>query len=267
MKSDDIFHALWIGKTLPAMAAGCLASFVRQGHSVHLYLYDALPRVPEGVELRDANKIVPRERIFLHHKNKSLSSFSDHFCYTLLHRLGGTWIDCDLYCLRPIPAEEEILLGYQSPDVINKSLLRLPKGSKITKDLLGIFEHRQSYLPWLQPATRRRAWLRHHFLRKPYYEVIPFATTGPVAVSWFLREAGLEGAAKPRDVFYPLSFDDAGRAAEADFSERDCITERSLTIHLWNEVLRLRKGPPEPGSLVARIEAEGEGGPPAVVVA
>lgn len=265
-KNDDIFHALWIGESLPAMAAGCLRSFIRLGHRVQMYIYDEVEGLPEGLEIKDANQVVPRERIFRHHRTNSLSSFSDHFCYTLLNTRGGTWIDCDLYCLRPIPPDEEILLGVQDAKTINKSLLRLPKGSQMTKDLLGIFEHRQSYLPWLLPSTRRRAWLRHHFLRKPYYAVIPFATTGPVAVSWFLRQAGLESVAKPRDVFYPLPFDEALRATEADFDVRQYITSNTWTIHLWNEVLRQRKEPPEPGSLIDRIEEEGRGGPPALVV-
>ncbi len=266
MKSDDIYHALWIGDSLPASAAGCLASFVRHGHRVQLYVYDELRGIPKGVEVLDANKVVSYDRIFRHPRTGSLATFANHFRYTLLHRQGGTWIDCDLYCLRPIPADEEILLGYESPDVINNALLRLPKGSQVTNDLLGIFEHRQSFLPWLLPSARRRAWFRHHFMRRPYYQVATFGTTGPGALTWIMRERGLAHLAKPPDVFYPFKYADAERAADADYDERSFIVPESMTFHLWNEVLRHRKGPPEPGSLMARIQDEGRGGLPAVVL-
>ncbi|MEQ8653148.1 MAG: hypothetical protein RIC87_11855 [Kiloniellales bacterium] len=267
MKSDGIYHALWVGDSIPALAAGCLASFVRLGHRVQLYTYDDLAGVPKGVEVLDAATILGRERIFRHHRTGTLSVFSDHFAYTLLYKFGGTWIDCDMYCVRPVPGDEEILYGREAPDRLNKSLFRLPKGSDIAHDLLGVFEHRQSHLPWLLPSTRRRAWLRHHLLRKPYYQIIPVATTGPAAFTYFLEQRGLDRLAKDTDVFCSLSFDDALRITQADYDESCFLTDNSLAVHLWNDVQRFKTSPPQPGSLFARIEEEGRGGPPAIDIA
>ncbi len=266
MKSEDIFYALWVGESLPPLAAGCLRSFVRHGHRVQLYVYDEMQGLPEGVEIKDASLILGRDRIFRHYRTKTLSVFSDHFAYSLLNRLGGTWIDCDMYCVRPIPSDEEYLFCRESEDRIAKGVFRLPKGSPITTDLLGVFEHRQSYLPWLLPGTRRRAWFRHHLLRRPYYEVIPVATTGPAAVTYFLERYGLTHLAKTVDSFLPLKFEDAARIAEAGFHESQFLTANSLTIHLWNDARKVGNAPPEPGSLMARIEEEGRGGAAAITL-
>ncbi len=237
---------------------------MRHGHSVVLYCYDAPAGVPAGVKLLDAARILPASRIVRHYRTKGLSVFADHFRYKLLHMQGGTWIDCDLYCLKPFDFPGETLFGRSAPDVINNALLRLPAGSPLAEDLVGIFEHKQAYLPWLLPSTRRRAWLRHHLYRKPYYAVIPIGNTGPAALTWFAEQHGLSEMAQEPEVFYPVRWEDAGRFAEADFDLASQLTSRCAAIHLWNDVLRHRKEPPEPGSLLARIEAEGRGGPPAL---
>ena len=131
---------------------------------------------------------------------------------------------------------------------------------------MGIFEHKQAYLPWLLPSTRRRAWFRRHLYRKPYFAVIPIGTTGPAALTWFAKHRGLADKAEPPEVFYPLRWEEAERFAEADFDAAASLGPRAAAIHLWNDVLRHRTAPAEAGSLLARIEEEGRGGPPALTL-
>jgi len=264
---DHTYHALWIGGRLPDFAAGCLASFRRHGHPVVLHTYEGVTNVPEGVAVSDAAKVLPAKHIFRHHRTRGFSAFADHFRFRQLEVLGGTWVDCDVYLLRPIADSSPVLYGLSEPTTISTAVLRLPSGSPLLHDLLGIFEHQPHKLPWMLPSTRRRAWLRHHLLRKPYFAVTPIGSTGPNALSYLARQHGLADQARPLRTFCPLPWEEAARMTESAFDIRAFLDESSLGVHLWNDVLRHRREPPEPGSFLARIEAEGRGGPPALSLA
>ena len=49
-----VIHMFWHGAPLSRVERLCLASFVANGHPVHLYVYDEPAGVPAGVRLRDA---------------------------------------------------------------------------------------------------------------------------------------------------------------------------------------------------------------------
>src|SRR5262245_15998828 len=90
-----IVNALWIGQLSP-LERLCLSSFFAQGHSVHLYTYDAIEKVPQGVTLRDAATVLPSSQVFRNRLGKgkgSLAAFSDLFRYKLLLDEGGWWVD------------------------------------------------------------------------------------------------------------------------------------------------------------------------------
>ena len=57
-----IIHALWIGDTLGKLSAACLSSFVQQGHRVCLHAYTPISDVPSGIDICDANLIIPKEK-------------------------------------------------------------------------------------------------------------------------------------------------------------------------------------------------------------
>ena len=85
---SPIINVLWIGQLSP-LEQLCLKSFVAQGHSVHLYTYDRIDNVPQGVTLQDAAEILPPSNIFRNQLGKgkgSLAAFSDLFRYKLLVR-------------------------------------------------------------------------------------------------------------------------------------------------------------------------------------
>ena len=55
---SNIIQSLWIGKELSVMEQMCLSSFVKNGHEVHLYTYDNVKNIPEGVQIKDGNDIL-----------------------------------------------------------------------------------------------------------------------------------------------------------------------------------------------------------------
>src|SRR5205823_1893528 len=56
---NRIIQGLWIGPQLSIMEQLSIASFLRNGHDYHLYIYNELPNVPKGVVIRDASEILP----------------------------------------------------------------------------------------------------------------------------------------------------------------------------------------------------------------
>lgn len=91
-----IVQSLWIG-TLTKLEILCMNSFIKNGNTFHLYTYDPIENIPEGVIVKDANEIYPRDKLFLL-KDQYLP-FSDIWRYNLLRLKGGIWVDLDMVCV------------------------------------------------------------------------------------------------------------------------------------------------------------------------
>jgi hypothetical protein len=77
-------QSLWIGGALSPMEQLSIASFLHHGHAFDLYVYDEVTNVPIGTTLRDANEILPRDRIFRYREHDTVSGFSNYFRYRML---------------------------------------------------------------------------------------------------------------------------------------------------------------------------------------
>jgi hypothetical protein len=248
---------LWIGGNLGPVAAACLASFARRGHRVVLYCYDQPADVPPGVETADAATIIPREKIFLHGATKSYALFSDLFRYELMRAEAGVWIDCDLYCLRPIISDKPYIFGWQRALSINGAILRLPPESSVLAKLLDLFERKSYVPPWLNAEATA------HFLARRMAGVefslmdLPWGSAGPDALTFILGEERLQHLAAPADVYYAVHWNNGPMLLKAGADIRKFVTPRTLTIHLWNETLSKHMQYLERGSAVHRLITEG----------
>ncbi len=54
---------LWIGTHLSLIERLALKSFLDYGWEVHLYRYDPIDNVPDGVRILDGDDILPREEL------------------------------------------------------------------------------------------------------------------------------------------------------------------------------------------------------------
>ncbi|MHB1036578.1 MAG: glycosyltransferase [Pirellulales bacterium] len=103
-------HGLWIGPRLSLMEQLTLRSFTACGHKFALWLYGPLDSdVPAGVEIRDAQEVLPAKDVFCYQAGPrpgSYAGFSDVFRYKLLYDHGGWWSDLDVACLRPLDFEQ-----------------------------------------------------------------------------------------------------------------------------------------------------------------
>jgi hypothetical protein len=111
MKSENkIVQSLFSYGELNDMHRTAVKSFLKHGHTYHLYTYGGVKNVPEGVILKDANEIIPEDQYFTT-ENKDFkgihAAFSDLFRYQLLYLRGGWWVDTDVVCLRPFDMDQQ----------------------------------------------------------------------------------------------------------------------------------------------------------------
>lgn len=246
----------WIGGALGRLERACLKSVLRHGHRHALYCYREPEGVPDGVEVRDASEILPESAVFFH-RNGSVAIFSDWFRYELQRRSLGTWVDTDVYLLRPLDGERPYLFGREEPNLINNAILRIPPDSPLLAELLQLFDRKDvpEWLPWRAylPARARALISGIVDLSK-----LPFGTTGPDALTAIAERLGLASEALPSDVFNPVSWWDADWICDPQISLESVTTERTIAVHLWNECIKELKGRPAPnGSFLERLQREG----------
>lgn len=102
-------NGLWLGSSLSRLEKLSILSFLRKGHPYRLWCYEPVEGIPAGVEVRDANEILPQSRVFYCHKfgpRQQVQGFSDLFRYKLLHDHGGWWADLDITLLEQLPVAE-----------------------------------------------------------------------------------------------------------------------------------------------------------------
>src|SRR5260370_16651024 len=96
-------RAFWTGPSLSLYEKLSLNSFVATGARVQLFSYENDLAVPDGVELVNANELLPGPVHQFRHASgdKSLALHSDLFRYVAIEKFGGWYVD--LYIV-PIPS-------------------------------------------------------------------------------------------------------------------------------------------------------------------
>jgi hypothetical protein len=141
--SDDnrIVNGLWIGKTLSVLELLTIRSFLYNGHTFHLWVYDGFETpLPEGVRVMDANSIFAEDKIFRYkykdqygHGKGSLAGFSDIFRYKLLYEYGGWWVDMDVTCLKPLNFDDPYIFRPHHDMPVVGNVMKCPKSSSLMK--------------------------------------------------------------------------------------------------------------------------------------
>jgi hypothetical protein len=207
------------------------------------------------VELQDASHVLPATAV-VRHRRGSIAPFSDWFRYELLKRGLGTWIDTDMYLLRPLDEQADHLFGEERPGVINNAVLRLPANSPVLDELLAPF---QGTMPaWLSPRHRLSSQLRKWLAGGLDVGAMPWGTTGPAALTAAAAKFGLTSLALPPTAFYPVPWERADWILDPTLDLEEMVTGSTVGIHLWNECIRqVKERPPPQGSFLQRLWTEG----------
>ena len=104
-----IIQGFWHGCDLSRFEYNSILSYLQNGYEYHLYTYDIIGNIPNGVIIKDANEIIPKTDIFYYYD--SITPFSDLFRYKMLYDKGGIWTDCDIFCLHKFDDYDEYIFA------------------------------------------------------------------------------------------------------------------------------------------------------------
>lgn len=239
----------------------CLTSFLNHGHRVELFAYERPENLPDGVVLADADSIIARENMFFYKGGRTPAVFADLFRIELLAQGRGIWVDCDVFCLRPFTGAHEYLMGFENRPSwrnfwaaqVNNAVLKIPADSPLIAAQRSIFQ--PGATPIGLPFWRRaEVTLRRAFGEDLPVHYMQFGATGPAPLTHFIDKLGLTDKVQPKDVLYPLDYQDAAKLLQRGSDIASFITERSLSVHIWNSALTGRHSrarmDPEPGSFL-----------------
>ena len=234
-------NAVWIGPELGQIHAACLRSFLRHGHRVVLHCYERPNDTPAGIEIADASLLLPQSRIIRHRKTGSLALFSDVLRYEILGAGLGLYVDCDVFCLRPIEdadyifGREGTVFGWAGI-MLASGILKLPPDCPMLATLRAIKDTPEFVPPWGKVRKMRGRplqWLRGR-ARAALLEDLPWGTLGPRALTYYAKEYGIEHLASPVDRFYPVHWTQIELLFDPALTLKELITHRTDALHLYN---------------------------------
>ncbi|MDI6026326.1 hypothetical protein QBK99_09005 [Corticibacterium sp. UT-5YL-CI-8] len=247
---SQVVHTLWIGEKLGPIYNSCIRSIVRQGHDVFLHSYAPPLDMPAGVRFVDASKIMKFDEIEKYKASKILALASDVYRYRLQREGMGLYVDCDIFFFKEIK-EEEYILGWETVDVVNNAVLKVPKDSNILHEILEASENPFYIPPWLSVKRQRELLLRKFSGFPKPLSKHAWGTIGPSLITYLVKKIGLEDKVAPIDVFYPLYYKHTPLLVREGVGLKDLITRNTVGIHLTNSVLRL--GDPKRGTALYEI--------------
>ena len=232
---SNIIQSLWIGPELSKLEQLCIKSFIENGHEFHLYTYEDVKNVPEGVIIKDGNEILDKSEIYTYksgpvsgYKTGSVSAFSNLFRLTMLYKRGGYWVDTDVICVRPFKFDEEIVIMCEPINDYNKNkvtscFLKMPQNSEVAKEGINIqMQHKKLILSgqmqW-NSGTKTIEELVHKF--KLFRYLKPWQTICSCAWNHPMTLLNPNFTPNPKVI-----------------NRMDQIPDEMVCIHLWHEVWR-----------------------------
>jgi hypothetical protein len=207
-------NSFWDGE-LTTLERLCITSFLRNGATYNLYVYDEPRGLPAGVVLKDASSVVPRERVFRYATGfnaGSIAGFTNLFRYTVIHELGGWWIDTDVCCLQPFDfTQDEGFIAETSqkePFLVSTAMFKGRRGSPVLANA------------------------RERFERKDVTQVA-HGETGPWLLTDAVTECAAEHSVRPNDRYMPVPWWDYRRY----FFDEHLSIDGCFTVHFWNAML------------------------------
>ena len=195
MDSLNIIHTLWIGDSLSSMENLMLKSFLCNNYNVYLWTYKNILNIPIGISIKDANEIIPENKIFSYksqnkygHGKGSLSGFSDIFRYKLLYEKGGIWVDTDVTCLTKFNIEKPYFCRFHHQIGLVGNILKTPKHAPLMEWCYNKAIHLvdKENNNWLLPIEILKEGV-YHFKLQDYIKNISNPDSFPVVRELYLN--------------------------------------------------------------------------------
>lgn len=261
MAQDYQVAALWIGGNLSFLEQLCLKSFVDAGQHIRLYHYHPIDNVPEGVEMADANEVLPEpgNGFIRHGRTQSPALHSDLFRYHMLMLDDRTiWADTDAYCCKPFTTPSGHFHAWESAEGINGGVLGLPRDSATLAALLDFTADEYAIPPWFSDKEKARLEAAKAEGNPVPAGEMPWGVWGPHALTHFLKATGESRFTMPRVALYPVEYKDRRLMLRPNYDLSDQITDETFSIHFYGRRMRARileafDGIPRPQSLIGKL--------------
>ena len=219
MNTSSVIQSLWIGKELSVMERLSISSFLQNGHPFHLYVYDDVSGIPEGVTIMDASKILSPDRIFKYKKHNSYAGFSNLFRYKLLLEKGDYWVDTDVVCLKKFSDIEEYVFAAE----------------RIQKRFI---ESKMRFASCIVKTPKDSAIMDYcyHKSAKKDSNHLVWGQTGPRLLTKAIKKYKMKSFTAAPEVFCPINWWDWNQLISE--SPGINVLKESKAVHLWNEMWR-----------------------------
>jgi hypothetical protein len=213
----------WMSGDLRVVDRMCLASMVMTGARVRLYAHGEVNNAPAGVEIFDAEPVLPRSafhRVNPHYpkiaNHLSVLQFSDLFRIALMRQSKGFWLDTDVYMLKPfLPDPSAFYLAHEGKGRLGVSALYFPSDNPVVSEFCEWVDGDAALPPWL---GFRRGVLRpflYRLLGRPFTCLEAGITIfGNDGISRLARKHGYFDKAAPKSDFYLWTGSQADRFYE-----------------------------------------------------
>lgn len=230
-----IIQSLWIGKSCSVIERLAMCSFIKSGHEFHLYTYDDVANIPEGVIIKDANTIISENNVFLSHN--SYAHFADWFRWKMLNKIGGYWVDMDLICLKPFDFSDKIIFGKEQYNSASIGVLRFPKGHELTSYMVKRCENPNLIEVTDSIKVKARKLKRKILMGNRISNTKWGEAGGPWGFKQALLKFGLWDAGKPYTYFYPVHSSHWKYIFDETFENDTALFFNTYAIHMWNEMI------------------------------
>ena len=161
-------QTFWTGSPLSRMERAALQSYVNVGHTVHVYTYNPIAefkaQVPKSRHIRvhDARDILPESAIFKYKDREGVGKrsdafrflpFSDLFRFKMLQKMGGAWIDLDIFLTRRLPFDRRPY-AFSSERTIQKGAYKKKETEVASVSFIKVDGPNSALMNWILDPAR-----------------------------------------------------------------------------------------------------------------
>ncbi|MEP3347583.1 MAG: hypothetical protein ABJN34_04370 [Litoreibacter sp.] len=259
MSKDYAIAQLWIGGNLSYMEQLCAVSFRDAGHHVKMYTYGDVGNIPDGIEICDANEIMPLGNVIAHKRTGSPAPQADKWRYNMLAKTDDQiWADTDAYCVKRFTSSNGHFHGWESDRHINNGVVGLPADSDTLAGLIDFTSDEYAIPDWFSEELKEEMRQKKAAGDPVHVGEQSWGVWGPQALTHFLHKTGEQKYAMPIESLFPVSFKKRRMMLKPNMDLSHYITDNTLSIHFWGRRMRMRiiereNGEPHPDSLIGKL--------------